>query len=91
MNNLVKEKEFLALKWGTIKGWNNFSDNSMKLLKKFFEDGVPMSAMLDRPEHSKKLILWELIDQLDGEIENDWSGEILTKEQAKKYVMEYGN
>jgi hypothetical protein len=27
--------------------------------------------------------------QLDGEIQNDWSGETYTKEEAKKYLREY--
>ena len=32
-----------------------------------------------------------MIDECDGKIQNDWSGEIYTdKEKAKKYILEYG-
>lgn len=84
------EKEYLLLKWGTIKGWENFSEKSQEIIGRFFADGVPMSAAADRPGDARKLILCELIDQLDGEIQNDWTGKKMTKDEAKKYVMEYG-
>ena len=82
--------ESLLLKWGTVKGWDNLSDASVKLMERFFADGMSMSAMTDHPDDARKAILCELIDQLDGEIENDWSGEKMTKDEAKKYVTEYG-
>lgn len=82
--------ESLLLKWGTIKGWDNFSEKSQEIVSRFYEDGMCMSAMADKPDEKRKVILCELIDQLDGEICNDWSGEMMTKDEAKKYVMEYG-
>lgn len=82
--------EQLMLKWGSVKGWDNLSEKSQGILKRFFADGVPMSAMADRPEDDRKSILCELIDQLDGEIWNDWDGAVMTKEQAKEYVINYG-
>lgn len=82
--------EYLLLKWGTVKGWNDLTDKSVEILCRYYPDGVPMSAMSDRPDKDRREILCELIDQLDGEIQNDWSGETMTKEQAKAYVREYG-
>jgi len=35
-------------------------------------------------------MLCEVIDLIDGEIQNDWTGEKMTKDEAKKYVLEYG-
>jgi hypothetical protein len=81
--------ESLLLKWGTIKGWDELTDKSMEILKRFFAEGVPMSAMADHPDSGRKSVLCELIDQLEGEIKNDWSGEVMTKEDAKKYVQNY--
>jgi hypothetical protein len=81
--------ESLELKWGTVKGWSDLSEKSQEILKRFFADGVPMSAMADHPDEARRTILCELIDQLDGEIQNDWSGEMMTKDEAKKYVREY--
>lgn len=86
----MSEKNYLLLKWGTLKGWNMPEDGEcFELLKKYFADGVPMSAMADRPEEDRKEILCQLIDKFDGEITNDWSGESYTKEQAKQYIKEY--
>lgn len=81
--------ESLLLKWGTIKGWDNLSDASVKIIERFFADGVTMSCAMDHPDESRRTILCELIDQLDGEIQNDWTGKMMTKDEAKKYVREY--
>lgn len=82
--------EDLTLKWGTVKGWNGLSEKSVAILRRYFSDGLPLSVMADKPSPERKAILCELIDQLDGEIINDWEGTTMSKEQAKKYVMEYG-
>ena len=82
--------ESLLLKWGTIKGWDEFSERSQKILERYYEDGMLMSCAADKPDDKRKAILCELIDQLDGEIQNDWTGKMMTKDEAKKYVMDYG-
>lgn len=82
--------ESLSLKWGTVKGWFDLSEKSLELMRQYFGDGVPMSAMADRPDDDRKAILCKLIDQFTGEIQNDWSGEKMSKDDAKKYVTEYG-
>lgn len=81
--------ESISLKWGTVKSWSDLSEKSVELLRKFFADGVLMSAMSDHPDSERKKILCDLIDQFQGEITNDWSGEKMNKDDAKKYVMEY--
>lgn len=81
--------ESLTLKWGTVKGWDDLSDKSLEILKLFFADGVPLSAMGDRPDDARKAILCELIDQIDGEIWDDWNGVKMSKDKAKAYVTQY--
>lgn len=81
--------ESLLLKWGTIKGWDNLSPASVKIIERFFADGVTMSCAMDHPNEGRRAILCELIDQLDGEIQNDWTGKKMSKDEAKKYVLEY--
>lgn len=81
-------EHYLLLKWGTLKGWN-IPDDLIPILERYFDDGVPMSRMADRPDDSRKKILCELIDAFEGPIGNDWNGESYTKDEAKKYVMEY--
>ena len=82
--------ESLTLKWGTVKGWNDLSDKSQEIMRRYFADGVPFSAMADHPGADRKSILCELIGQLDGEIYLDWDGKYVSKDEAKKYIMEYG-
>lgn len=83
--------EELTLKWGTLKGWKVESDASRAAIRKYAEGGISAAGVMlqhDTPE--QKAALCDLIDAIDGEIYNDWSGETMTKEQAKAYVMEYG-
>ena len=49
-----------------------------------------MSAALQDDTAEQKTALCALIDAVDGLIYNDWTGENMTKDAAKKYVMEYG-
>jgi hypothetical protein len=48
-----------------------------------------MGAMQQRDTDAQKQAICDLIDAIDGPIENDWTGEKLTKDEAKKYVLEY--
>ena len=87
---LIDEKPTLLLKWGTVKGWNDFKEGEcFDLLKKYLEDSS-FSCAMDKPDEARKAILCELIDKFDGTIWNDWDNKKMTKKQAKKYVMEYG-
>jgi hypothetical protein len=83
--------EHLGLKWGTVKSWDLADGSPAKAaLKRFAELGMSMSAMAQKmtPEH--KQALCEAIDALDNtEVWNDWDNRAMTKEEAKKYVMDY--
>src|SRR5688572_13939481 len=82
--------ESLLLKWGTLKGWDLESEASMAALRKYADSGsVLMSAAMQRDTPEQTDALCELIDAVDGEITNDWTGETLTKEAAKEYVRGY--
>lgn len=80
--------EYLLLKWGTLKGWNLESDASLAALKRYADEGVSVSAMAQDDSDAQKQALCELIDAIDGEIQNDWTGKVMSKDEAKKYVME---
>lgn len=81
--------EYLLLKWGTLKGWNLEGEASVAAANRYMEAGVSMSAMAQRDTPEQKQALCDLIDVIDGPITNDWSGEEMTKDEAKKYVLEY--
>lgn len=81
--------EHLILKWGTLKGWKFETEASLEAAQRYADFGMSMSAMAQHDTSEQKKALCDLIDVLDGEIENDWTGEKMTKDEAKKYVMEY--
>lgn len=80
----------IILKWGTLKGWSLDSEEARAAAQKFANLGMSMSAMCQKMTPAHKKALCELIDVVDGDIWNDWSGEKMTKNQAKDYVRNYG-
>lgn len=86
MNN----KDYITLKWGTLKSWLLTSKKGQELLKKYTELGASLSAMRQRDTEEQKELICGMIDTVQGEIYLDWDGEYVSKEKAKKYVMEYG-
>jgi len=81
----------LTLKWGTLKAWN-FSDvpEAKALLERYCEIGSSFSAMAQHDTPEQKEIICKLIDLVPGEIYLDWDDKYVSKDEAKKYVMEYG-
>jgi hypothetical protein len=89
---MSEEKDTLTLKWGTLKAWRIVSDAARKVAEDIdkrdlsWSLGAAQQVMTD--EHKKAVC--DLIDAVNCEtICNDWTGESMTKEEAKKYVMEY--
>jgi hypothetical protein len=83
------KRESIELKWGTLKGWSDLSEKSISIVQRWANLGYSFSAMGQRDTPEQKDILCELIDAIDGEIINDWTGEKMSKNEAKKYVREY--
>jgi len=84
-------KEYLLLKWGTLKGWNfNEGSKAHKAFKKYAELGTSLGAMSQEDTAEQKKLICEMIDAIDAKkIQNDWSGDWMTKEEAKDYVLNY--
>jgi len=85
--------EYLLLKWGTLKAWSFSPDNETvnAVIEKYKNLNWSLSAMMEVMTDEHKACVCELIDAVNGTIQNDWSGEMMTKEEAKKYIMEYGH
>ena len=83
-------EEYLLLKWGTLKGWVvTGNEKALAALKRYHDAPVSMGVMSQRDTPEQKQAICDLIDAINGEISNDWSGERMTKDEAKKYVLEY--
>lgn len=84
-------EQHLLLKWGTLKGWNVAGNEAaIDAFKRYAEAGMSPGTMQQRDTPDQKQALCDLIDAIDGPIQNDWTGEMMTKDEAKKYVLEYG-
>ena len=84
------DKEWLLLKWGTLKGWILKNEDSREILKRYAELGHALGAIQQEDTPEQKELICQLIDIIDGDIENDWTGKMMTKDQAKEYIRTYG-
>lgn len=85
------EECYLTLKWGTLKSWDfTTSERGAELLKEYRQIGSSFSAMAQNDTPRQKEIICELIDLCDGDtIYLEWDGKDVSKEEAKKYVLNY--
>jgi len=81
---------WLTLKWGTLKSWHFDGEKQQALIKEYNEIGASYSVACQDDTPRQKEIICELIDLCDGDtIYLDWTDKMVSKEDAKKYVMEY--
>lgn len=86
------DDDFITLKWGTLKAWKLSNPALEPLIDEYNQEGgTNMSAMAQRDTHRQKEIICEMIDIIGKPVYNDWSGEEMSIEEAKQYVMEYGS
>lgn len=82
--------EYLMLKWGTLKGWDcDGNEKMLEALQRWDGEGSSLSTMTQHDTDTQKEAICDAIDACNGEITNDWSGEKMTKEDAKAYVRDY--
>ena len=84
-------QEFLSLKWGTVKEWKFYSEECISLWRQYLSLGSSYSAACQRDTPEQKGLICQIIDACNAEkIWLDWDGIEVSKEDAKRYVMEYG-
>ncbi len=88
----TENKDFLLLKWGTLKGWCfENSPEAFEALQEYNKIGSSYSAMMQNDTDRQKELICIMIDKVKGSVQNDWTGErYKSKKKAKEYVMEYG-
>ncbi len=72
-----------------FKGWKVESEASKDIIRRWSEIGYCNSAMAHHDSPEQVTLICDLIDAIDGPIQNDWSGETMTKDEAKEYIREY--
>lgn len=87
----MSDENYLTLKWGTLKAWNvKGIDGVLPLLQEYHEIGAADSVILQEDTPRQQEIICELIDLMPCDIHLDWENKHVSKDAAKKYVMEYG-
>ncbi len=90
MSEETANKNYLTLKWGTVKGWHLKTDEAKSALQKYMDAGdFSMSSMMQRDTPEQKQALIKAIDFMD-EILLDWENKVVSREEAKEYVRNYG-
>ena len=87
----MKNNDFLLLKWGTLKGYRfENSPKAFEALQEYGKIGMSMSVAAQKDTQRQKELICVMIDNVNGDVQNDWTGEIYeNRDDAKKYVMEY--
>lgn len=84
------ETDALTLKWGTLKAWNLHSEKGRELLKQYFDLGASSGAMTQHDTPEQKELICQMIDECNAPtIHLDWDEIDVSKDEAKRYVMEY--
>ncbi len=76
----------LILKWGTVKGWDLETEDAIVAMLKWASYGMHSSVIMHRDTPEQRQALLDAIDYMD-EIVLDWDERRLTKEEAKRYIM----
>ena len=80
---------YLLLKWGTIKAWDFEGDKKLQeLMRQYRKEGVSLSVIMHEDTPKQKQLICKMIDRVD-EIQNDWTGKKMNKQEAKEYVLNW--
>lgn len=81
----------ISLKWGTLRTCVLHSKNGRELMKKYKDLGYSVSVLQQKDTPEQKELICQMIDACNTKtILIEWSGVQVSKEEAKKYVMNYG-
>lgn len=84
--------DHIGLKWGTLKSWDLNSEKCLELIKQYVDLGVSSVAMSQKDTDVQKELICQLIDNANlCSVHLDWDGIDVSKDEAKKYVREYGD
>jgi hypothetical protein len=85
-----EEKDYVTLKWGTVKSYNIQNEETWALMEKYLEAGVSMSAMAQRDTDEQKELLCQVLESIGEPVYLEWDGEYVSVEEAKEYIRNYG-
>ena len=88
---MSEQQDHLSLKWGTLKAWNLHSKKGQELLKRYFDLGTSAGAMTANDTPEQKDLICQMIDECNAPtIFLEWDEKHVSKDDAKRYVLDYG-
>ena len=87
----MADEDYITLKWGTLKAWKLTSEKGKELIREYAEIGSSLSAMVQHDTPRQKQLICEMINEVPGDIFLDWDEVYVGKEEAKRYINEYGS
>jgi hypothetical protein len=83
-----QERDYISLKWGTLKYWDLKTEKARAFLSDYLERN-PKVNVQDGSEKTKQFVC-DLIDACNAKkICLEWEAIDVSKTKAKKYVMEW--
>ena len=80
-------KDQMSLKFGQVKSWSLNTPEARRVGTIYIERAKATKwEDWDGSDEQKRLVC-DIIDALDGRITSDWTGELITKDEAKRYIM----
>jgi hypothetical protein len=85
-------EDSITLKWGSLKAWHLETEPAREAMQRYLDAGQhSASAMLQKDTKEQKELLCQVIDSCDlDEVLLDWDDKMVSKDEAKEYIMEYG-
>jgi hypothetical protein len=77
----------LSLKWGKMKSWSLRSGPARVAGQKYIDLAKAIKWEDWDGSDAQKQCLCEIIDAVNCDITNDWNGSVISKADAKRYVM----
>ena len=85
--------DFLILKWGRLKSCNLTSEKGRDLVNRYCAERAPLGALTGNDTPEMRDLICQMIDECNAatiHLALDPDGVNVTKDEAKRYVVEYG-
>lgn len=85
-------KDFLRLKWGTLKAWDfSNSPEALAAYQEYYDIESSKTDGLEVDTPRQKELICKMIDTVNGQVTIWWNDpNTQTREDAKEYIMNYG-
>jgi hypothetical protein len=84
------EKDYVTLKWGTVKSCSIRNEQTWELMQAYLNQGSNVSAMLHEDTPEQKELLCRVLESIGEPVFLEWDGRYVSVEEAKNYILTYG-